>query len=131
MFSVADPGCLSQIPVPNFFHPGSTSKNLSILTQKMVSEHSKVRMIRVFIPGPDPGFFYPSRIPDPMVKKAQDPGSAILVMLSATVPTSKFLACGAYGACLITHDMITVFKILKPLGTGYLLVLISSLITYL
>jgi hypothetical protein len=32
--SVADPGCLSRIPDPNFFHPGSRSKNLSILTQK-------------------------------------------------------------------------------------------------
>ena len=43
-FSVADPGCLSRIPDliffhlgspdPNFFLPGSASKNLSILTQK-------------------------------------------------------------------------------------------------
>ncbi len=46
--SVADPGCLSRIPDPTFFHPGSripdpnclhsgpgsSSKNLSILTQK-------------------------------------------------------------------------------------------------
>ena len=44
--SVADPGCLSQIPDPTFFHPGSrirtvsipdpgsASKNLSILTPK-------------------------------------------------------------------------------------------------
>jgi hypothetical protein len=29
---VADPGCLSRIPDPTFFHPGSSSKNLSILT---------------------------------------------------------------------------------------------------
>jgi hypothetical protein len=45
-FSVADPGCLSRIPDPTFFHPrsrirtvsipdpGSSSKNLSILTPK-------------------------------------------------------------------------------------------------
>jgi hypothetical protein len=35
--SVADPGCFS-IPDPgsDFFHPGSASKNLSILTQKIV-----------------------------------------------------------------------------------------------
>jgi hypothetical protein len=44
--SVADPGCLSRIPDPTFFHPGSriqivsipdpgsASKDLSILTQK-------------------------------------------------------------------------------------------------
>ncbi len=29
--SVADSGCLTRIPEPNFFHPGSASKNLSIL----------------------------------------------------------------------------------------------------
>jgi hypothetical protein len=40
LISVADPGCLSRIPDPtlhpgfDFFHPGSASKNLSILTQK-------------------------------------------------------------------------------------------------
>ncbi len=32
--SVADPGCLSRIPNPNFWHPESASKNFSILTQK-------------------------------------------------------------------------------------------------
>jgi hypothetical protein len=41
--SVADPGCLSRsrffsIPDPNCLHHGSASKNLSILTQKMVSK---------------------------------------------------------------------------------------------
>ncbi len=41
--SVAYPGCLSRIrlfsiPDPICFHPGSESKNLSILTQKMVSK---------------------------------------------------------------------------------------------
>ncbi len=46
LISVADPGCLSRIPDPTFFHPGSrnravsipdpgsSSKNLSILTPK-------------------------------------------------------------------------------------------------
>jgi hypothetical protein len=50
--SVGDPWCLSQIPDPNFFHPGSeffhsgsASKNLGILTQKIVSKFSN----------PDPG----------------------------------------------------------------------------
>jgi hypothetical protein len=52
--SVADPGCLSRIPDPNFFHPGfrvnrfpdpgpaSASKNFRILTKKMVSKLSKM-----------------------------------------------------------------------------------------
>jgi hypothetical protein len=52
--SVADPGCLSRIrifpsririfliPDPNFSHPGSASKNLSILTQKIVSKLSEI-----------------------------------------------------------------------------------------
>jgi hypothetical protein len=43
--SVADPGCLLRIknlnffhPDPIFFHPGSASKNFSILIQKIVSK---------------------------------------------------------------------------------------------
>jgi hypothetical protein len=40
--SVVDPGCLSRIPGPNFFRPGSTSKNLSILTQKIDSKLSEI-----------------------------------------------------------------------------------------
>ncbi len=45
--SVADPGCLSRmrifsIPDLNFFHPGSASKNLSILTQKIYSKLSEI-----------------------------------------------------------------------------------------
>ncbi len=31
-----------RIPDPNFFHPGSASKNLSILTQKIVSKLSEI-----------------------------------------------------------------------------------------
>jgi hypothetical protein len=30
------------IPDPNFFHPGSASKNLSILTQRIVSKLSEI-----------------------------------------------------------------------------------------
>jgi hypothetical protein len=67
--SVADPGCLSRDP--NFFHPGSASKNLSILTQNIVSKLSE-KWSGLFIPDPD---FYPSRIPDPGVNKAPDLGS--------------------------------------------------------
>jgi hypothetical protein len=85
--SVADPGCLSRIrlfsiPDPNCLHPGSASKNLSILTPKKwflssrkydlgCSSGSRIRMLT----------FCPSRIPDPGVKKAPDPGSATLPSL--------------------------------------------------
>jgi hypothetical protein len=87
--SFADPGCLSRIPDPTFFHPGyriqtvsipdpgSASKNLCILTPKKPKKwllssrkydpscSSRIRMLT----------FYPSRIPDPGLKKAPDPGS--------------------------------------------------------
>jgi hypothetical protein len=61
-----------RIRYTNFFHPGSASKNLSILTQKIVSNLLEIRS-GLFIPDPDPDFFLP--IPDPGVKKAPDPGS--------------------------------------------------------
>jgi hypothetical protein len=84
--SVANPGCypgsrirLFSIPDPNCLHPGpgSSSKNLSLLTPKKPKKwflssrkydpvcSSRIRMLT----------FYPSRIPDPGVKKAPDPGS--------------------------------------------------------
>ncbi len=62
--SVADPGCwiwIFSIPDTNFFHPISASKNLSILTQKMVSILSEIRS-GLFIPDPDPDLL---PIPDP------------------------------------------------------------------
>jgi hypothetical protein len=92
IFSVADPGCLSRIrifsiPVRIFSIPvrifpsriqifpnpdtGSASRNLSILTKKLFLNSRKY----------DPGcsfrilILYPSRIPNPGVKKAPDPGS--------------------------------------------------------
>ncbi len=40
--SVADPVCLTRIQDSNFFYPGSASKNLSILTQKIVSKLSEI-----------------------------------------------------------------------------------------
>ncbi len=64
--SVADPGCLSRIPNPTFFHPGSrirtvsipdpgsSSKNLSILTQNKAWFRIRIR-IRIQIADPDPG----------------------------------------------------------------------------
>ncbi len=95
--SVPDPGCLSgsrirlfSIPDPNFFHPGSeffdpgsAQKNLSILTPKKWCLSS-----RKYDPGCSSWIwiltFYPSRIPDPGVKKAPDPGSE-----SATLSTCR------------------------------------------
>jgi hypothetical protein len=47
---------------PNFFHPGS-----------------RVKKIPIQIPDTNLDFFYPSRIPDPGVKKAPDPGSRIRI----------------------------------------------------
>ncbi len=60
--SVADPGCLSRIrlfPIQNpgseFFHPGSASKNLSILTQKWFLSSRKYNPgCSSRIPYPDP-----------------------------------------------------------------------------
>jgi hypothetical protein len=56
--SVADPGCLSRIPHPSFFHSGSRIRVFSI---------------------PDPGSeFFPFRIPDPNFS-IPDPGSWICI----------------------------------------------------
>jgi hypothetical protein len=62
------------IPDPNFFLPGSASKNLSILIQKIVSKLSEI-WSGLSIPDPDPDFItHPGswihgserhRIPDP------------------------------------------------------------------
>ncbi len=90
IFSVADPGCLSRIrifsiPDPGsefLFHPGSRIciKNLSILTQKIVSS-SEIGS-RLLIPDQDPDFTHlGSRIPNPGVKKAPDPGSGSTTLL--------------------------------------------------
>ncbi len=78
------------IPDPTFFHPGSElspsripdpQKNLSILTPKKVNKwflgSKKYDPGCSFrIPDPDADFL-PSRIPDPGVKKAPNPGSRI------------------------------------------------------
>jgi hypothetical protein len=79
------------IPDPTFFHPGSrirtvsipdpgsSSKNLSILTPKKAIKW--FLSSKKYDPGcssriPDPAAdFLPSRIPDPGVKKAPNPGS--------------------------------------------------------
>ncbi len=77
---IPDPGSdffPSRIPDPTCRHPESASKNLSILTPQKTKKwflssskydpgcSSRIRMLT----------FYPSRIPDPGVKKAPDPGS--------------------------------------------------------
>jgi hypothetical protein len=64
----------SRIRLFSVLDPGSTSKNLSILTQKTDFE-ALGNMIRVVRPGSRIRIliFYPSRIPDPGVKKAPDP----------------------------------------------------------
>ncbi len=60
------------VPYPNFFHPGSASINLSILTQKVVlSSRKYVPDCSSLIPDRDREFL---PIPDPGVKKATDHG---------------------------------------------------------
>jgi hypothetical protein len=100
-YSVADPGCLSRIPVSNFFHPGSEFfhpvseffhpgseffhpgswiriKEIKYFNPKN-GFYALGNMIRVVHPGSGSRIrimtFHPSRIPDPGVKRAPDPGS--------------------------------------------------------
>jgi hypothetical protein len=75
---------LFSIPDPNFLNPGSASKNLSILTYKLVSKLLEI-CFGLFIPDPDLTF-YPSRIPDPGVKKAPDPGSGSATLHGGIMP---------------------------------------------
>ncbi len=79
---ISDPGSdffLSWIPDPNCFHPGS---RIRIKEIKYFNPKKWFLSSRKY-PGcstriPDPDFFYPSRIPDPGVKRHRipDPGSA-------------------------------------------------------
>jgi hypothetical protein len=90
-YSVADPGCLSQIPDSKFFHPGSwiLDPNFSITDYGSASKNLSNPKLFLSFRKYDPGcssriwipIFYPSRILDPRVKKAPDPGpgSATLV----------------------------------------------------
>jgi hypothetical protein len=92
--SVVDPGCLSQIRLFSILDPESASKNLSILTKKMVSKLWEIWPdCSSRIPDPDPYF---SPIPDPGVKKSLDPGSG-----SATLHNTyryRYCLCGS-GYC--------------------------------
>ncbi len=66
--------CGSGIRIRIFYIPdhGSASKNLSILTQKIVSNLLEI-WSGLFIPDPDPGswFFYLSRIPNPRIQRSK------------------------------------------------------------
>ncbi len=83
-FSVADPGCLSliqlfPIPDPNCLHPGSASKNLSILTPKkpkkwFISSRKHYPGCSSRIPDPDADFL---PIPDPGSRGQKGIGSGI------------------------------------------------------
>jgi hypothetical protein len=80
------PGCrirIFSIPDPNFSIPatGSASKNLSILNPKNCFL-ALGNMTRFVHPGSRIPIliFYPSRIPDPRVKKAPDPGSGFATL---------------------------------------------------
>ncbi len=61
------------VPDPNFFHPESASKNLSILTQKIVSKLSEI-WSGSFIPDPDPNIL---ATPDPGSGGQKGTGSRI------------------------------------------------------
>ncbi len=109
---IPDPGSdfiPSRIPDPNCLHPGS-SKNLIILTPKKAKKWclSSRKWSGLFIPDPGSGClsskkydqgcssripdpdadFLPSRIPDPGVKKAPNPGSATLQATKKNLTTA-------------------------------------------
>jgi hypothetical protein len=79
---IPDPGSdffPSRIPDSNCLHPGSSSKNLSILTPKKAKKW--FLSYKKYDPGsssriPDPDADF---IPDPGVKKAPNPGSLIRI----------------------------------------------------
>ncbi len=66
---------LSWIPHPNFFHPGSASKNGCILNQKIVALLSE-KLFMLFIPDPNPDFL---PIPDLGSRDQKSTRSRILI----------------------------------------------------
>jgi hypothetical protein len=78
--SVADPGFLSLFMNPNYFHPGSRIQILTITDPGSISKkvaYHKYPGSRIHI---KKGCLAQiSRIPDPVVKKAQDPGSTVRI----------------------------------------------------
>jgi hypothetical protein len=106
---------------PTFFHPGSASKNLSILTpkkktKKMVSKPGKY----------DPGCssriwmltFYPSRIPDPGVKKAPDPGSGSATLSSRMKEPNITVSRQTFDLVKSDIQLNVLFSEGKPWRTG-------------
>jgi hypothetical protein len=99
----------NSLSIPVFFHIGSrtrivsipdlgsASKNLIILTQKNYPGcSSRIRNLT----------FYPSRIPDPRVKKAPDPGSATLVnsvnwLIFFSVPVKKIFSLSSFIVAIV------------------------------
>ncbi len=81
----ADPDPASVLRIRDVY-PGSASKNLSILTQKIVSKLSEI-WSRLLIPDPGDPNFLP--IPDPGVIKAPYPGSATLSSILVWCGSSK------------------------------------------
>jgi hypothetical protein len=101
--SFADPGCLSQIldpgskffpsripapgskffpswiPDPNFFHPGSASKNLSILTRVFYPGSGSLTQILTFYPSQIQILDPRSRIQGSKRHRSPDPGSRIRI----------------------------------------------------
>jgi hypothetical protein len=100
--SVADPGCLSRIPDPTFFHLGSRIlvKELKYLTPKKAKKW--FRSSKKYDPGcssriPDPDAdFLPSRIPDPGVKKSPNPGSGSAILPKTPFKNHLKLRSGAF-----------------------------------
>jgi hypothetical protein len=88
-------GCLSRIPDPNFFHQGSPIriKEFKYFNPK-IGFQALGNMILVVHSGSGSRIrvltFYPSRIQDPRVKKAPDPGSG-----SATLVQTNH-SCNVY-----------------------------------
>jgi hypothetical protein len=89
--------------------PGSSSKNLSNLTPKkakkwFLSSKKYDPGCSSRIPDPDADFL-PSRIPDPGVKKAPNPGSRIRIR-----NTVKFYSIGLLHVCRCRHRLASVLK---------------------
>jgi hypothetical protein len=92
---------ISRIRIFSILDPGYASKNLSILTQKMVSKLLEIRS-GLFIPDPDPDFL-PK--PNPGVKKAPDLGSGSVIVIFKHVYgfLTPFLGIYKNFCCSIIH----------------------------